>query len=323
MSAIPTERFELSAAPAAAEGYPMEVIDGEFSAVGGTGFPVAPGFLEGDWGLSHIGWGEGDPMQPVPDSLWVRWFSYPEDKFYEGHFLLPQQRLHTLLKQGYWNTDDKRHDTYHTLTLCLLPTGVVVVWLTGQNQVLVGRYQGHEIYYDFKRFNAGADRARMIAQERAKLPPAVQQQIKTHTLSTQRWDNYLKTYNWQVAFSQPVELAAYGVDYVDAESIAYPPSPDMAGYLKAALALRMQPVPSRLLLRLNAGYGRKRTLKVTFSDEAETLAAFQKLHAHSPSQPLTLYFDTDEQVSKVRVSLKNDSQQLELTKAKVEIYATH
>jgi len=296
----------------------MEVIDGSFRNADGTSFTVAPGFLEGDWGSSAIGW-VGDPMQPAPDSLEVRWFSYPEDKFYHGKFLLPQQRLYDLLKQGYWNTSEKKQETYDELTLCLLPKGVVVVWLTGQNQVLIGRYQGQEIHYDFKRFNPGANRARLLVQEHAKLPAHVQAEINSHTLSTKRWDTYLKTYSWHLTFSQPLTLLDYRVSYFNAEATTYPLTPDLATYAKAMLETQPRPVPNRLLVTLDAGYGRKRGVKATL-DEAETLAAFQTLHAASPSLPLALCLDTDERVSKVRVCLQNARQQVALAKAKVEVY---
>ena len=316
-----TERFRLSAAPAAAEGYPMEVVEGRFITSDGKSFVVAPGFLEGEWGLSSIAWVSGDGTAPAPDSLEVRWFSYPEDKFYEGHFLMPQRRIHDLLQQGFWNTDDREHQTYHNLTLCLLPKGVVVVWLKGQNQVLIGRYEGREIAFDFKRFNEAANRPRMIAQERAEMPPAVQEQIRTGTLSTKQWDAYLKTYPWQVAFSQPLKLYHFGVDYFNAESVAYPPTREGAvAYAQTLLVPSVRPVPQDMLLRVDAGYGRKRQIQVRAFDETETLAAFQALHAASPTLPLTLYVETDARVDRARLFLKNDRQQVELLKSPVLLF---
>ena len=315
-----TERFRLSAAPAAAEGYPMEVVEGRFITSDGKSFVVAPGFLEGEWGLSSIAWVSGDGTAPAPDSLEMRWFSYPEDKFYEGHFLMPQRRIHDLLQQGFWNTDDREHQTYHNLTLCLLPKGVVVVWLKGQNQVLIGRYEGREIAFDFKRFNEAANRPRMIAQERAEMPPSVQEEIRTGTLSTKQWDAYLKTYPWQVAFSQPLKLYSYGIGYLNAEKKSYPLSPDLVPHLKVLLETSVKPIPSRILLRVDAGYGRKRQIQVRAFDEAETLAAFQSLHAANPALPLTLFIETDARVDKARLFLKNDRQQIELVKSPVLLF---
>ena len=91
-----TERFDLTAGPAAAEGYPMEIVEGRFITSDGKSIPLGAEFLEGDWGLSHSGVVGGDGTAPAPDSLEVRWFSYPEDKFYEGHFLLPQKTIYDL-----------------------------------------------------------------------------------------------------------------------------------------------------------------------------------------------------------------------------------
>jgi len=320
MEAYQTERFRLSAAPAAAEGYPMEVQEGRFLTSDGGSFPVSGGFLEGDWGLSHVGYVSGDGQAAVPDSLELRWFSYPEDKFYEGHFLLPQKRIHDLLKQGFWNTDNKEHETYTDLTLCMLPKGVVVVWLAGRNQVLVGRYQGQEILFNFKRFNEAANRPRMIAQERANMPAHVQEEIRSGTLSTKRWDDYLKTYPWKVEFSQPLKLYDYGIFYLNAEQTQYPVNKDVALYTSTLLEAIPKPVPHDCILWVDAGYGRKRQIQVKPFDEAETLAAFQALHAANPTLPLTLYVETDTQVSKARLFLKNDRQQVELVKAKIELY---
>jgi hypothetical protein len=316
-----TERFRLSAAPAAAEGYPMEVVEGRCLTSDGKSFLIAPGFLEGDWGLSHIVWSSGDGTAPVPDSLEVRWFSYPEDKFYEGHFLLPQRRIYDLLKQGYWNTDAKEHETYHNLTLCLLPKGVVVVWLKGQNQVLLGRYEAREIDFDFKLFNEAADRPRMIAQEQAKLPPAVQQQIRTGTLSTAQWDAYLQNYPWKVAFSQPLKLYDYGFFCFNGEQTQYPSiQGDTTAFTKILLEANTKPAPVSLYLWVDAGYGRKRQIQVRAFDEVETLGAFRALHAANPALPLTLYVETDERVDKARLFLQNDRQRVELTKSPVALY---
>ena len=315
-----TERFSLTAGPAAAESYPMEIVEGRFLTSDGKSIPFAPEFLEGEWGSAPSTAVSGDGTAPAPDSLEVRWFSYPEDKFYEGHFLLPQRRIYDLLKQGYWNAEDKRQETYNELTMCLLPKGVVVVWLSGQNQVLLGRYEGREVPFDFKRFNEAADRPLMMEQEQAKLPPAVQAAIRTHSLNTRQWDAYLKTYPWQVAFSQPLKLADYGIDFFNAEKVAYPASKDLAPYIQAVLTPQPRAVPKLLFLLVDAGYGRKRRIQVRAFDEAETLAAFQTLHAASPALPLTLYVETDARVDKARLFLKNERQQIELDKAKVELF---
>ena len=68
------------------------------------------------------------------------------------------------------------------------------------------------------------------------------------------------------------------------------------------------------------GYGLKRQIQVRAFDEAETLAAFQSLHAANPALPLTLFIETDARVDKARLFLKNDRQQIELAKSPVLLF---
>jgi hypothetical protein len=122
------ERFRLSAGPCVPAGYPATIQEARFITPGGGSFPVPYGhFLEGHWGRSGIAWAVGDPLQPVPDSLEIRWCSYTENKFYKGHFLLPHEQLLGLLKQGFWDVEAKKNITYQGFTVCVLPAGGVVV----------------------------------------------------------------------------------------------------------------------------------------------------------------------------------------------------
>lgn len=96
-----TEKFELSAGPCAADGYWVTIQGATFRNALGGGFTVPSGHtLEGNWGASGTSWAVGEARQPVPDTLTALWFSYAENKFYQGAFALPQQHLYDLLKQG-------------------------------------------------------------------------------------------------------------------------------------------------------------------------------------------------------------------------------
>ena len=182
-----TEKFHLSAGPATVEGYPATIDQGRFVNSSGGGFVVPYGhFLRSGWTGSGISWAVGDELQAVPERLELRWFSYTDDKFYEGHFLLPQEKIYHLLKQGFWDRSAKVRYTYSGFTVCVLPTGGVVVWLDGLRKVVVGRFQAQQIDYDFKQYNAVANRAAVIAETRAELPAAVQA-TSTSTGSPPSW----------------------------------------------------------------------------------------------------------------------------------------
>lgn len=315
-----TERFELTAGPAAAKGYPMEIEEGRFLTSGGKSIPFGPEFLEGEWGFSHSVVVSGDGMAPAPDSLELRWFSYTEDKFYEGHWAMPQRRIYDLLKQRFWVSQFNRYERYNELTVCLLPTGVAVVWLAGANQVLIGRYQARAINFDFKRFNPAANRPLMIRQEQAKLPPSVQAQMRGGRLNSRQWDEYLLAYPWKVELSQPLALYNSGVAYFSTERDYYSTSSTTPSQLPPLLAATPKPVPRYLQVTGTLPDGRQRKLKVRAFDEAQTLAAFRTLHAAHPGAPITLRLVTDADFTQGQLLLQNAYQQIPLTCSALEIY---
>jgi hypothetical protein len=188
MQPYQTEKFELTAGPCAAEGYPVTIQSGVFIGSDGKAFSVPSGhFLDGDWGMSGTVWSSGDDRHPAPARLSLTWFAYAENKFYQDEFLLPQERIYQLLKQGSWDITKQKQVTYNRFIVCVLPKGVVVVWLTGGNQVLLGRYHAREKWVtrdEFVRYYGPADRASMVQEERDQLPEQVQAEIQAGTLST-------------------------------------------------------------------------------------------------------------------------------------------
>ena len=145
MHSYQTDKFVLTAGPCAADDYWVTIQGGAFTGSDGSGFGVPSGHtLQGDWGASGTTASSGDDRHPVPERLSLTWFAYAEDKFYQGAFALPQEKIYALLKQGSWDIQKQKQVTYNRLTVCVLPKGVVVVWLTGGNQVLVGRFRAAE-----------------------------------------------------------------------------------------------------------------------------------------------------------------------------------
>jgi len=317
-----TEKFRLSASPGCADGYPATILEGHFINSAGSGFPVPSGHtLTTSWRGTAIGWAVGEEMQAVPELLEIRWFSYTENKFYEGRFPLPQRRLYDLLKTGFWEADLKRHETYTGFTASVLPTGEVLVWLDGSNSVFIGRYQAREISYDFAEFIPQADRATVVREGLADVPPAVKREIAAGTLSTKKWQAYLKRYPWQLAFSQPLTLTEFGLLLTNGETIDNPPTPDLAAYIQAVLfGPTPKGVPQGAMLYLAGAYGRKRLLKVETFDEHETMSAFQTLAAQHPGETITLFVDIDERLTKATLSLRAGRQIIPLTKSPIEFF---
>ena len=334
MSDFRSEKFYLSAAPASADGYPTRLIEGYFKRSDGKTFHVPSGhYLEDSWFGSAIGEVSGDQNQPAPDSLYLQWFSYAEDKFYEGHFLLPQQRIYDLLKAGFYNNDKHEQQTYNGLTVCLVPGGVAVVWLTSdQMKTLVGRFQAGEINYDWRVYSIQEQtRAQLVEARQSEMSPEVQQQIAAHTLSSKKWDDYLKTYPWRVEAleqsgppdqprPQPLTLYDHYIEYVNAEQTSYPPMRDSTAYNQALLTAQLRPVPKYVGLFVENKYGEQYEIRVDPFDEAETMAAFQALAAHPPHEPIVLRVEMDKLATKATLTLRNSFQAIPLGKAKVKVF---
>jgi len=323
------EQFDLSASACTVIGNPIEVVAGICTDPGGGAIRVPSGyFLESDWTGSGTVEDGGDAFHAAPDSLHLLWYAYAEDRFYQGDFALPRQRIHALLKAGYWDDDYNKHDTYGDITICTLPGGGVVVWLSGGNKVVLGRYQGHAVAYDFASFKPGVDRTGMAQEERAKLPAAVQEQLRTNTFGPGPWDAYLVKYPWRVEATmqetpRPVPLTLYNhyVRYFSAEDDTYPVSKkDLSPYLDIVRQPTPKAVPKSLGLFVRNKYGEKHEIRVKAFDEAETMAAFQALAARHPKEPIVLRLEVDKLYTRYRLTLGNGFQTLPLDKAVVKIF---
>ena len=195
-----------------------------------------------------------------------------------------------------------------------------MVWLSGYRKVVVGRFQAREIPYDFKDFNAVADRAATIAQRQGALPAVVQADIKAGTLSTKKWEAYLKRYPWQLEFSRPLTLFDHGIGFRSAEKASSPLTADGAGFAEEVFGPSPKPVPLSCMLYLAGAYGRQRLLKIKPFDEAETMGAFQTLAAQHPGQVITLHVEIDEELKKATLSLRAGEQVLPLTKSVLQFF---
>lgn len=322
MSDYKNEMFKLSASPAAPDGYQMVIFEGLFHRSDGETFPVPSGHrLISSWDGSSISWAVGEAEQPAPDSLSLVWYSTTEDKFYAGHFLMPQQRIYSLLKTGFWNTEEQQQQTYDELTVLVGVKGMAVVWLAGgKNKVLLGHFQAQETTSRFPNQSA-QEHAEILQEERAELPPAVQQQIREGTISAKKWEDYLRVYPWKLAFNQPVKLYNYGLDYFNAERTNYPATRDMVQYARGVLEPSPKAVPRDLDLFVETEAGQRYEIRVVAFDEAETMAAFQTLNQTDAQASITLLVELDKPVRKVQLVLENGLKQIPLAKTKAEIFA--
>ena len=315
------ETFHLSAGPATVEGYPATIQLGNFVRSDGKTFPVPSGhFLEGSWGRSNIGWSVGEENQPAPERLELLWYAFAEDKFYEGDFALPQEKIYQLLKEGYWDKQENKHTTYDELLVCVLPKGGVAVWLTGGNFRFIGRFQGKESSASFQTYYPKSDRAKMVREEQIKLPAEVQARIKAGTVSAKQWDEYLLTYSWQLELNQKLTIYKYTIDYLNGERARNPVTKDWAAYAQQLLSASPKAVPKNLLLFVRDEWGKQHQVRIDAFDETETQAAFAGLHRRHPAAPLVLRVEVDKGFTKAVFSVTADGEQVPLPKVQFKLF---
>ena len=104
-------------------------------------------------------WGEGtgsyvlnDEYHPLPKKLYVAWFSASEDKFYEGLFDMPYEKIKeefdkmwTTLAPNTITAVASKFERFTEIIVGVAPKGDVVVWLSSlSQQIEIGRYKAKE-----------------------------------------------------------------------------------------------------------------------------------------------------------------------------------
>lgn len=86
--------------------------------------------------LAMNGWGRrgstrlaGVAAKPAPEALALTWFSFREDRAYQGRFPLPQVRIAALMAEGVAAGPQRRRVPWERIVVGMAPGGAVAVWL--------------------------------------------------------------------------------------------------------------------------------------------------------------------------------------------------
>lgn len=131
MSKYPEYRWNVS--ESAPKEYPMQIIDGDFEALDGyqKGIPTRVNLYNG-WGEGRSRMATGKEELPVPKSFGITWYSYREDVFYRGDFVLPTEKINKLIEES------KKPRPFTGIVreggsfiVGIAPEGFVTVWMQG------------------------------------------------------------------------------------------------------------------------------------------------------------------------------------------------
>jgi len=172
--------------------------------------------LSQNWGDGSGSYVLNDQYHPIPDSLYVRWFSISEDKFYAGTFEMPKDILRKCFNEmwsgyrpGVMGVEAAKHDRYQDLVVGVAPGGGVSVWTSAvTQQIEIGHYQAKEIQMDWDKFagingfGAGTTRKGFIASHKDDI---------TNPIPFGKAERYRTKFNWKpkVESDLPIEVTCY------------------------------------------------------------------------------------------------------------------
>ncbi|MDN3693009.1 DUF2931 family protein [Chryseobacterium tructae] len=223
-------RYEWLTLTTADMGYPMEIKGGTFydekyEDIAGipADMTLSSQWWSGDSGVVIA----GDQYRPVPFGMKIRWFSYAEDKFYEGDFKLDYEKLSSLFKEG---LKCKESSNYKYFKVSIAPGGQVFLYLLGGNSLLVGSYQAKEyVVNDFKKemhlpLHTEITRNELVNLNIKEMPLQTQQEISEKRINTKIWKDINLHYPWKYTFkvadfnnSFDLKKQKMGVDYINGE----------------------------------------------------------------------------------------------------------
>jgi hypothetical protein len=250
----------------------------------------------------HKGWGNsvsihivGPDEKPLPDRMQLTFYSYLEDKFYRGEFLLPYDRIRELFARGYssYDTGKLEKTTFNEIVAGMAPGGVVAVWVVGidrQYEVFFGHAKQVELdwhqVFQLRRIYDRKEEVELELQSAAKFDPLVN--VYREKIPFGLWESYRKRFSWAPMFEgnikHPDRITRMSFYNGERDVFEFP--------LDDKTRDAARPVPSYMNTLVGIGNSRHRSLDVVF-DEVSTRAAFERMG--ETGKPFHLVFHVNQQ----------------------------
>lgn len=277
-----------------------------------TGGPVSKGWPGSDQ-ATNLG-----ETQILPYKITVRWYSIAEDQFWEGEAFFDQKQLE------YYS-----HKLARSLDFIVnyAPGGLVTVWMSGlEGEIyLITQFKAHKIdnvNWDefitplFGKFKESRGRYLEYQLKGTKgktrycnLTKEIQQEIKEHKVpDAEPWLRLMNRYSWVLKTNNLYKLKKYSVVYVNGEQYKT---------LQMNTQSDSRAVPFVIISDIeDIKTHQPIRLVYTFNKE-EIIDAFEKLSKEPGSEPMQLYLDIDDKLTKVDLYLIKGSQKIEIKNVKI------
>ncbi|MGV0924693.1 DUF2931 family protein [Empedobacter tilapiae] len=327
-------------------GYPMEILYGDFYNEKDEPIASIPSNMElssqwwsGDSGVMIT----GDEYKEIPARMKIRWFSYAEDKFYEGDFAVDKERITQLFDKGI--EFSKPSSEYNYIKVAIATAGQVYLYLVGGNNVLVGTFVAKEVFVDdFKKemglpMHTEIKRDELIKIVLKNIPLQTQQEIAENRISTQIWKDINLHYPWQYTFeieddNRPlfIQKEKLGADFINNEDAwavvpefftttipkAIPLEIDAKFKTKAGRKLIVRIYPGNV----NGQEPQYQTYEVQRGREQELVKLFKEFYKEIGSQEFAVHLRISEDVKTAKVFLKKGNIEREIPNVEIQLFDT-
>jgi len=299
-----SKKFEWYPTECAPELYPINIVSAKLLLNNHSTVDVPSGSdMANGWGAIgqiHI---VGDDNKPMPESLRVLWFSYVENEFYQGDFVLPKDILTKLFNESFIDPNDRQPGHYDRIVVGFAPGGYVAVWAKGgQITTEIGFFKANPVDYDWQKFSGGLDKSReeYIA---SALDDALDPDQRKIAAIPFGWkgkyeDDYRKVYSLSIANTLETRVSGVLISYFDG-SAEYHISETAANRWNLH-----QTTPKRIVWDWTSDSQKKLQTEIIF-DETEIVDAFKKFNIRHSDAPLTLFTEVVPASNSVSVILKN------------------
>ncbi len=205
-------KFHWLATESAPKNYPMRIISGAFyfhNEKGGLYVPTAAA-INPHWGTGRSTHVVGADFKPLPDRLDIRFFSFTENKLYQGSFDLPYEKILALFKEGV--ARDKESPIFNRMMVGVAPGGAVAVWVEGREtrEVFFGQAELYEDdLFDItqRKINDRDDYVRRNIIEMIGVEKLTD--IEKNGVPFGLWEKYRTPYKWLSIFKTEREISNY------------------------------------------------------------------------------------------------------------------
>lgn len=298
--------------------FPTYLIKGTLTLVDGTtAYIPDQRVVSNGWGVRGSTHVVSRAIKPVPTRLDIRWFSFTEDKFFEGSFDLPWETMQKMFDSGL--AEGRllpKPEPYNSIVFGMAPGGFVAVWMSASaEKVEVATYAASEVDLPWSSVSKNTDIPRDVYLQRRMsevMTPAQYDQHRLNGTPPGLYIDYHRRYRWSpnvTGKGTPISMRIVGFNGEDS----------FIGSKGEAVPQSTRSVPAVIefsWLPPGSVSGLKAVITL---DEAEAFAAFRKLSPGDSQRPLTLHLEPG--TTGVSVSLRDERYLLPLEKPQVKLYS--